>query len=277
MLEQGSPEWHSIRAKSITGTDMSIIMGVNPWCTPFMLFELKLGYRKIEENEAMKEGSRLEPFARSKLQQLFGVDLNPAVCFHPQFKHHMASLDAIDEKKKFLTEIKSSKKYHEQAKAGTIPAHVKPQLQWQMYVTGVDNMFLYCFDGASGILIPVQRDNVYLEKAIEKAEEFYQCLKSLEPPALIARDIVKREDPEWFLYAQQWTEAKQQLAYWEEMEKRWRKQLIEMAGESCAEGACVKVTKYIRRGNVDYGAIPALKDMDLNEYRKPSTIAWRIT
>ena len=61
------------------------------------------------------------------------------------------------------------------------------------------------------------------------------------------------------------------------MEKRWRKQLIEMAGESCAEGACVKVTKYIRRGNVDYGAIPALKDMDLNEYRKPSTIAWRIT
>ena len=184
MLEQGSPEWHSIRAKSITGTDMSIIMGVNPWCTPFMLFELKLGYRKIEENEAMKEGSRLEPFARSKLQQLFGVDLNPAVCFHPQFKHHMASLDAIDEKKKFLTEIKSSKKYHEQAKAGTIPAHVKPQLQWQMYVTGVDNMFLYCFDGASGILIPVQRDNVYLEKAIEKAEEFYQCLKSLRTSSI---------------------------------------------------------------------------------------------
>ncbi len=276
-IEQGSPEWLAIRKKSVTATDLGVLMLENPFKTPYQLFEEKLGYRTVEENEAMREGTRLEPYARAKLQELFNVELNPIVCFHGDHHWQMASLDAADNKWQFVTEIKCSKKYHELAKAGTVPAHAQAQMQWQMHVTGVDNMFYYAFDGYDGILIPVKRDQVYINKAIEKAKEFYQCLQSLEPPALIARDIVKREDPEWFLYAQQWTEAKQQLAYWEEMEKRWRKQLIEMAGESCAEGACVKVTKYIRRGNVDYGAIPALKDMDLNEYRKPSTIAWRIT
>ena len=278
MLEQGSPEWYAIRAKSIGASDIPILMNESHWCTPYMLFERKLGYRTVEDNDHMKRGRDLEPYARSKLQNLFCLEFNPRVCFHPSHSWMMASLDAIDDAGKHMIEIKAAgAKDHDLAKKGLIPNHYYGQLQWQMHVTGLDSCFYYSFDGSDGILITCQKDNVYLEKAIDKAKEFYQCLMSLEPPALTAQDIVKREDPEWFLYAQQWTEAKQQLAYWEEMEKRWRKQLIEMAGESCAEGACVKVTKYIRRGNVDYGAIPALKDMDLNEYRKPSTIAWRIT
>jgi putative phage-type endonuclease len=279
VFEQGSQEWLDIRKKSITATDMSTIMGVNPWKTPFQLFEEKLGYRSVEKNDAMREGTRLEPYARAKLQELFQLELNAAVCFHPQFKHHMASLDAIDEKKMFLTEIKCSKKYHELAKAGTVPTHAIAQCQWQMHVTGANGMYYYAFDGLSGILIPVERNNEYIKLCIDRAEEFYQCLKSLEPPALTARDIVQREDPEFLQSALNLKEARAQRKYWEMLEKVAENQLKEMAGESCAEGGGVKITRYFRRGGIDFKEIieKHCPEVDVEQYRKKGDVSWRIT
>lgn len=279
VYEQGSQAWLDIRKKSITATDMSTIMGVNPWCTPSMLFELKLGYRTVEENNAMREGTRLEPYARAKLQELFHVELNPKVCFHAQFKHHMASLDAVDDGLKFLSEIKCSKKYHDQAKDGTIPDHVKPQCQWQMHVTGANSMYYYAFYEGSGILIPVARDDVYIKGMIIKAEEFYKCLQTLEPPLLTSRDIVQREDPEFLNYAHGYKIATMALKEAQENQEYWRNKLINLAGESCAEGGDVKVTRYFRKGNIDFKEVidKNCPSVCLDDYRGKTTVSWRIT
>jgi putative phage-type endonuclease len=278
-LVQGSDLWLERRKRSVTASDISILMGSNPWVTPFQLFEQKLGYRTVEETEPMREGTRLEPFARQKLQGLFGVALNPLVCFHADFSWQMASLDAIDEKWQFLTEIKCSKKYHEQARDGTFAPHVNSQMQWQMHVTGVDHMYLYCFDGASGILIPVVRDDSYINQAIEKAKEFYQCLQSLEPPALSQKDIVQRADPEWCVAVREFREARVKLGMWEFLEKKAKEKLIKLAGESCAEGGGVKVTRYFRRGGIDYKEIieKNCPGIDVEYYRKKGDVSWRIT
>ena len=42
-LEQGSPEWLSWRRTVITATDASVIMGNNPWETPYSCWQRKLG------------------------------------------------------------------------------------------------------------------------------------------------------------------------------------------------------------------------------------------
>lgn len=276
-LIQGSPAWLERRKRSITATDIPVLMLESPYKTPYHLFEEKLGYRIVEENEAMREGARLEPYARAKLEQLFQVELNPLVCFHAEFPWQMASLDAIDEDKKFQTEIKCSKKYHELAKAGTIPAHALAQMQWQMHITGVDHMYFFAFDGQDGILIPVKRNSEYINLAIEKAKEFYACLTSLEPPPLLPRDIVQRADPEWLQLAMQLKDARTQRKWWESLETITENQLKELAGESCAEGGGVKVTRYFRRGAVNFGAIPELQNVNLDAYRKETTLQWRIT
>lgn len=276
-LVQGSILWKERRKRSVTASDISILMMLNPWCTPMQLFEQKLGYREVKENEAMAEGKRLEPFARAKLQDLFQVELNSPVCFHPQFDWQMASLDAIDDKGKFLTEIKCSKNYHDQARKGIIPDHVKPQLQWQMHVTGVDNMYYYAFYEGSGILIPVIRDNVFINRAVEKAKEFYKCLQTLQPPPLIEKDIVQREDHEFLQLAMEWQEVKKDLKKAQEQEEMLKQQLIALCGDSCAEGGGIKITRYPVKGRIDYSAISELQDLDLEKYRKPLTIAWRIT
>jgi putative phage-type endonuclease len=283
-LIQGSPAWLAIRKRCITATDIPVIMGESPFKTPFQLFEEKLGYRIVEETPAMREGTRLEPYARAKLQELFQVELNAAVCFHAHIPWHMASLDAIDEEDNFLCEIKCSKKfydhsknYHDLGPSRSVPDHVMPQLQWQMHVTGVDHMYYYAFDGADGILIPIVRDNSYINQAIEKAKEFKLCLDSLEPPPLTPRDIVRREDHEWWQLATDWKDAKMDLKKAELREATLRNSLIELAGESCAEGGGVKVTRYPRKSSIDYKAVPQLKDVDLESYRKPPSVAWRIT
>ena len=278
-LIQGSPAWLERRKRSVTATDVSILMGDNPWVSPYQLFEMKLGYRTVEENEAMREGTRLEPYARTKLEQLFQVELNPCVCFHPEFPWQMASLDAIDKGKKFQTEIKCSKKYHELAKAGTVPAHALAQCQWQMHVSGVDTMYYCAFDSNDIIVIPVKRNSEYINLAIEKAKEFYACLMSLEPPPLSPRDIVQREDPEWLQLAMQLKDARTQRKWWESLETIAENQLKELAGESCAEGGGVKVTRYFRRGSINYGGIikQYCPDVDVEKYRKETTLNWRIT
>ena len=42
-------------------------------------------------------------------------------------------------------------------------------------------------------------------------------------------------------------------------------------------GCGIKVEKNSRKGNVDYTLIQELKNLDLDQYRKPSFDVWRIS
>lgn len=42
-MERDPGTWLALRKRYITGTDAGIIMGVNPWKTPLMLYHEKLG------------------------------------------------------------------------------------------------------------------------------------------------------------------------------------------------------------------------------------------
>lgn len=273
---QDTQEWLDIRKKCVTATDMSVLMLVSPYKTPYQLFEEKLGYRIQPETEAMRKGKELEPHARQKLSEKFGVELNPRVCFHASIPWMMASLDAIDDNNKYLCEIKCGQRDFELARDGLVPEHHMPQLQWQMYVSGMPHMFYYGYTIHEDVLIPVMRDDDLIKMMIIKAKEFYKCLECLEPPALTPKDIVHRDDLEWQLAAENYRSHKNQIFIAETRMEEARKRLIEMAGDHCTEGSGVKVIRCPRKGNIDYKAIPELSGVDINSYRKETTISWRV-
>ena len=180
-LIQGTPEWLALRKTKITATDASIIMGVSPWKTCAELY-----WEKISENrenivtKAMQRGIDLEPIARELFIIKHGVEVHPKVVIKDWA---MASLDGMDFSGEIIVEIKcAGPKDHATALSGKIPDHYYPQLQHQLYVTGVQLIYYFSFDGFDGVTIPILRNEEYIKEMIGEEWKFYQYLINRMPP-----------------------------------------------------------------------------------------------
>ena len=172
---QGSQEWFQLRKTKITATDAPIIMGESPWKKAIALYQEKLDPDfHIVENENMKRGTELEPFARLSFILDTGIDVNPHIVIK---EWAMASLDGISSCGKHLVEIKClGKKGQELASKGEIHPYYKGQLQHQMWICDVPCMYYYSFDGYNGIVIEVKRDDFYIDLMIQQEKIFYDCM-----------------------------------------------------------------------------------------------------
>lgn len=278
-IEQGTQEWLSMRRKHVTGTDAAVLMGVG-WTTPYELWVQKLSGAEIPVNEHMERGRRLEPEARYWLEKHWGVSL-PAECHkHPQFEGIMASLDGLSPAG-LLVEIKCpTHKNHCWNLENGVPMHYKPQLQHQMEVVGVKEMFFvsYCPDYSDAPhFVKVRRDELYAKEMIEKELQFYEFIKNLIPPDLTDKDCGHIEfDMDFERLVEAFRACKENLTYWENEDERLRKDLYAYAKERNVKGYGIKISKSFRKGNVDYSIIPELKGVDLERYRKEPSQIFRI-
>jgi len=275
-MEQGCPEWHSLRKTKITATDASVIMGESHWKTRIQLYHEKLSNDPpMPPNERMQRGVDLEPIARDLFILKTGTIVKPAVVVRDWA---MASLDGISDDGKFVVEIKCpGKKDHDAALTGFIPSHYYAQLQHQMYVTDVQNMSYFSFDGVDGVSVHVKRDNKYIEKMIEEEKKFYDCLINKVPPEPSESDYIQRDDLDWVKCANSWKVVACKIKELEKEEEELRMQLIFLSGESNTKGEGISLCQVKRKGNIDYSKVPELKGLDLEIYRKPSSNSWRIT
>jgi putative phage-type endonuclease len=202
-LDQGSQEWLDLRKTKITATDASIIMGANHWKTKIQLYYEKLSNNPpMLPNERMKRGLDLEPVARQLFILQTGIFVEPAVVVSDWA---MASLDGISSDGKVIVEIKCpGEKDHSIALYGKVPDHYYPQLQHQMYVTGVQLAYYFSFDGIDGVAVMVKRDDEYIEKMVEKEKKFYECLINKIPPEPSEGDYIERNDDLWEQCASRW-------------------------------------------------------------------------
>lgn len=278
-LEQGSQEWLTWRKTVITATDASIIMGNNPWCTPYKCWQRKLGL--IEEqpsNEAMERGKRLEPEARALFEEGFGQKMEPMVVESSDYKFLGASLDGISECKKFIVEIKcGGAKLNDMAYRGVIPEYYQDQMQHQLLVTGAEKAFYYCYDGKAAICIEVYPDPDFAKIFLPKAREFFRCIAFAESPPLSEKDYFNKSGDEfWISFAEEYREICEKIKKLEEMKEICRNQLIRLCGDQNCIGDGVRVMKTTMRGRVAYDDIPEIKGVDLDKYRKESTTSWKI-
>lgn len=279
MIKQNTQEWLDLRRNHIGASDAPVILGQSPWKTAFQLWEEKLGIRPLPQmNEAMRRGHELEPIARQAYNDYTGNCSEPEVVFHPEHKWMMASLDGISLDRSIIVEIKCpGHTDHSLAAEGKVPDKYYAQLQHQLATIGLNLLHYFSYKDGDFHLVEVERDDKFIQKLYQKEGRFWEQMQDFEPPALDDRDFVHKEDESWQMLARQWADANAKLAQIKEEEKRYREMLVQSAGNQNCVGAGVKVQKVVRKGAVDYKAIPELGSVDLDKYRKSPVESWRLT
>lgn len=180
---QRSENWRKWRQDKIGGSDASSIMGCG-FKAIGQLWEEKLGLRQPEkENKAMKRGNELEDEARAAFEAETGLVVFPMVCVHPEHLFMVASLDGMTIEKDAAVEIKCpGMKTHMKTIKYGVPDYYFPQLQHQMAVTGLKEIyyFSYCpeIDGSYDMfaLRRIIRNDEYIAKLIEREKRFMKIL-----------------------------------------------------------------------------------------------------
>ena len=277
-LEQNTPEWLAFREDKIGASSAPIIMGVSPWMTPFQLYEQMLGVTPpTQENEAMRRGKALEEEARQKFIQQTGIAVKPAVAVHDKFSWLMASFDGLCEDNRVIVEIKCpGKEDHETALSGKVPEKYYPQLQHQLAVCGYEKAYYFSYNERSSALVTVDRNDDYIVELMKEEMAFLKCLHTFTPPKLTDRDYIIREDVAWRDLANELLALQKQKEVLEDREAAIKAELQVMAQGKNTKGCGIALQKIVRKGNVDYSAIPELKGVDVEKYRKAASEIWQV-
>ncbi len=280
-MEQGSKEWLAWRKTVITATEASIIMGNNPWDTPYTCWQRKLGL--IEEkktNAAMERGKRLEPIARERFIKKYRINMTPVVVESTEFDFLGASLDGLSDCQQYILEIKTGgDKLLQMANQGIIPEYYIDQMQLQMLATGAKKCFYHVAheDEKKDVVLQLNSDPIFEQKFMPKAREFWRCVALNEPPPLQDSDYKDMSsEPHWKSCAEQYRKASEKIKVLEEIKESYRKELLKMCLDQSCIGNGLKVIKTAMKGRIVYDEIPELKGIDLDKYRKDSTTLWKI-
>jgi putative phage-type endonuclease len=279
-LEQGSPSWLSWRKTVITATDCSAIRGNSPWSTPYKCWQKKLGLIEDQKsNDAMERGKRLEPILREKFIESWNINMTPHVVESSEYSFLGASLDGLSDCGKYILEIKTGgEKLHDMAKREEIPLYYMDQIQQQLLVTGAEKCLYVVGDEEDFMVITVYPDPEFAKEYIPVAREFWKCVAFNEPPALQDSDYKDMsEEPSWRLIAEKYLKIDQQIKELEEIKEIHRKELLALCNDQNCLGGGIKIMKIPVKGRVVYDDIPELKGVILDQYRKSSTITWKIT
>lgn len=135
-FENGSDEWHKLRATGIGGSDIAAAVGCSPWTSPFALWARKTG--KIEESftagEAAEWGNRLESVVLDKFEEEHPelvVYRNPGTWANVDRPWQLANPDAIYEGpdgRYGIIEVKTSR--YEDDWTDGVPRYYQTQIQW---------------------------------------------------------------------------------------------------------------------------------------------------
>jgi len=273
---QGSEAWLAWRRKHVTATDSCVIMNVSPWKTIEQLWEEKVnGIDSQKDNPAMKRGRDLEEKARHAYQKLTGNFVVPEVIEHPEYKFMSASFDGISPFWSFAVELKCPGIVdHDKALRGEVPEKYYPQLQHQMFVADLKEIYYFSWNESSNALIKVKRDQEYIVKMIEAELAFWEAVQSRTP---ISKRIVKNWQIPTAIEPHIINELEHAIKMrmeWEYIEKVLKERILDQKIEFETEN--FSVSKSNRKGSIDYDKIPELFGVDLETYRKPSTEVWSI-
>ena len=279
-MEQGSLEWHEHRAKYRNASEASIIMDCAPkyWNTSKrILWEQKQGLRGSNvdpSNPAIMRGNRLEPKARACFNHSFGVQTEPVVGLEGDYS---ASLDGhgIDKQGQSIkVEIKCPMSENSEVWKLAAKGEIAPYYHWQMVhqslVVPTEQTFFYVYlSDNQCITIP----HIASESDIQALRDAWDKFYASEPDL----DWEDRTDDDMRILVERHRDLVQQKAILDVELKLAEKALKEEAGDNnvMAFGARIQVINRI--GAIDYKLVPELEEINLDDYRKPSTSYKKIT
>lgn len=278
-IQQNTPEWFAFRQTHIGSSDISCIMGSNPWKDAVTLWKEKTGKKEPQPmNAAMLHGKETEEKARDQYMVDTGILVMPNVLTYKKWEIATASLDGISQDGKIICEIKCpvNKKLYDNALENIVPEYYKDQIQWQLMVSGAErcDFFVY-IDEFNYKLIPFFPDIKRHEMMLSEAKIFWDCVVSDVQPTESGTTYIDDKFAneiafELKMWKQTEKEAKEKVDYLEqqlkELYKEDKKYLFSSAG--------VRMTWSERKGVIDWKAYCAkcnISEDELEEYRKKST------
>jgi hypothetical protein len=150
------------------------------------------------------------------------------------------------------------------------------QLQHQLEVSGAEQAHYWSFHGTDGILIEVRPDRDHAKRLVEAEAAFWQLVKENRWPELANEELNLNADPKWRNAALRYREVRLRLESATSEERRLRAMLACMASARRTYGCGVEVLKSSRKGAVDYSAVPELRGVNFEPYRKPAVTVVKI-
>ena len=136
-------------------------------------------------------------------------------------------------------------------------------------VTKAARADVFVFDGEGGILLEVAPDASTWPRICAAWDEFMRFVAKSEAPPLTERDARVRDDPEWLEAASAYLELRSSCDALGAKVDQPKQRLIGLASHTKEEGGGVAITRFWKRGNIEYKRIPALTGIDLDAYRGP--------
>lgn len=282
---QDTAAWHAYRRGMGNASEAAALMAASPWFprTPHDLWLVKTERARIEPSHAMQRGLALEPIARRYVERMFSEVFEPQVVARDRLS---ASLDGLSFDGTRVLEIKcplqgrQSQTWHEVANEGRPPAHYQWQIQQQLYCAEAAVCHFVVCHAEDNHIVDTADCDVYPDPEAQAAlvqawDEFFTYLDRDSPPPMRPEDVLRRNDREWRDAAAEWREARYWLEEARRAEASARKDLIDMARDQSTAGAGIKLTRYWKRGEIDWRR--ATEGMDLEPYRKEGGWHYRIS
>ena len=282
-LEQRSEAWLAWRQAGITATESSVILGLNPYMTPWRLWCEKVGRAQpadLSANPLVRFGIEHEDEVRQMFELKHLDVVMPACAEFDEEPIFRASFDGLTSTMEPV-EIKCPS---ESTLVDVRQNGLESQHGW-----------LVCFDRTTNDLIEfvIERDEDLITEIRCKGREFFDrfVAKRKEPPKDPTRDIyVPKGDVEiarWnqfaadYAAAQKATDALQeQIDAYTAIKNRCRDELTAMMGQFLhADFAGVAITKRALRGTVNYKDFLQAKgiaESELEAFRGKSSESWLV-
>lgn len=182
-LQQSSDEWHEWRSAGICASDISSLVGSNPFKTYNDIFKLKSGHcEPTIINDAMRHGMENEHLVRDYMNKTLDIYLQPFCVEDEEKPYFKASLDGFDIENKILCEMKcpsSVRILNLIMDHGVVPPYWYDQIQWQMMICEPVLSYLTVRDRRTQEfrLLLIKRNDERIEAMRKVAEKFWRSLQ----------------------------------------------------------------------------------------------------
>lgn len=170
-------EWKEARHNGIGGSDVAAICGLNPWRSALSVYLEKTGQIDgVEENEAMRWGTILEPIIAKEFEERTGLKVrnNNYILQHPEHPFMLANLDREIVGEKAGLEIKTTSAFNGGKMHKDIPDYYYLQCLHYMAVTGYDRWHLAILVGGNQLHIhTIERDDEDIKNLIKIESDFW--------------------------------------------------------------------------------------------------------
>jgi putative phage-type endonuclease len=245
--------WHEWRGRGLGASDVGAVLGISPFASAFTVYAEKAeGVSVFTENEATDFGKRAEKMLAEWFHDRTGLHVvgEQTWCSHREHAWCRATVDG------FVAESEDSAladalgvweaKTTGASSWAEMPPHIQAQVQWQLFVTGMEHAWVSTLHGRRFEVYEVERDEADIAFIFGECERFWRDhVLAKVPPAVDPSDLTARTLAALYPYHQpalavevpetlaaELVQARAQAKYWAERQQAAENELKALLGDA---------------------------------------------